>query len=220
MLLARCSVEVFMPDNGKSRPIRFAGSDVGEDRHICAFFDSAEDEYRVLLPFIAEGLQRGEKAFHVVAPSLVEDHIGRLQRAGIDVAGTRATGQFKLCDWDKAYFPDGRFDMQRMVDMWRGELASTKGEGFPSTRLVAHMEWSLEKRDGVSDILEYEARFNEVPHREHVVICTYDVRKYPGDFIIDVMRTHPLVIIGGILHKNPFYVPPHEFVRALRARSS
>jgi 4-aminobutyrate aminotransferase-like enzyme len=36
--------------------------------------------------------------------------------------------------------------------------------------------------------------------------------------IIDVMRTHPLIIVGGILQENPFYVPPDEFVRELRER--
>jgi hypothetical protein len=47
------------------QPIRFAGSVLGEKRHICAFFNSPEEEYRVLLPFIKEGFERGEKAFHV-----------------------------------------------------------------------------------------------------------------------------------------------------------
>ncbi len=32
------------------------------------------------------------------------------------------------------------------------------------------------------------------------------------------MRTHPMVIIGGILQRNPFYVPPEEFLREIRAR--
>ena len=25
---------------------------------------------------------------------------------------------------------------------------------------------------------------------------------------MDIMRTHPMVIIGGILQENPFFVPP------------
>jgi hypothetical protein len=58
------------PDSNKAeQPIRFAGSELGEKRHICAFFDSSDEEYRVMLPFIKEGIDRGEKAFHVVNPS-------------------------------------------------------------------------------------------------------------------------------------------------------
>lgn len=36
--------------------------------------------------------------------------------------------------------------------------------------------------------------------------------------MIDIMRTHPMVIIGGILQQNPFFVPPHEFLREFRER--
>jgi hypothetical protein len=203
-----------------SQPIRFAGSELGEERHICAFFDNVEEEYRVLLPFIQEGFERGDKAFHVVAPRLHEDHVQRLERVGIDVSSARIQGQLKPCDWEEAYLPDGRFDMHRMLEMWRNELKHTPDEGFPMTRLVAHMEWCREKRDGVSDLLRYEALFNDVPHRQHVVICTYDLRKHSGDIIIDVMRTHPMIIMGGMLHKNPFFVPPDEFLRELESRSA
>jgi hypothetical protein len=32
------------------------------------------------------------------------------------------------------------------------------------------------------------------------------------------MRTHPVVIIGGILQENPFFVPPDQFLLELRER--
>jgi len=70
-----------------SQPIRFAGSVLGAQRHVCAFFHSPDEEYRVLLPFIKEGFESGEKAFHIVDPKLREHHLQRLASAGIDVAG-------------------------------------------------------------------------------------------------------------------------------------
>ena len=36
--------------------------------------------------------------------------------------------------------------------------------------------------------------------------------------MMDVLRTHPLVIIGGFLHENPFFVPPGELLGELRDR--
>ena len=35
---------------------------------------------------------------------------------------------------------------------------------------------------------------------------------------MDIMRTHPMVIIGGILQENPFVVPPDEMLREIRQR--
>lgn len=37
---------------------------------------------------------------------------------------------------------------------------------------------------------------------------------------MDILRTHPMVIVGGILQPNPFWVPPEEFLRELRAREA
>ena len=59
------------------------------------------------------------------------------------------------------------------------------------------------------DLLEYEARFNLLSHTDRdPVVCTYDLTRYSGAFIIDVMRTHPMIIVGGLLQDNPFYTPP------------
>src|SRR3989441_9812660 len=68
-----------------SQPIRFAGSVLDARRHVCAFFHSPDEEYGVLLPFIKEGFERGEKAFHIVDPKLRAEHRLRLASAGIDV---------------------------------------------------------------------------------------------------------------------------------------
>jgi len=46
----------------------------------------------------------------------------------------------------------------------------------------------------------------------------YDLAKFGGDIVVDIMRTHPMIIIGGILQENPFFVPPDEFLRKLRQR--
>jgi hypothetical protein len=36
--------------------------------------------------------------------------------------------------------------------------------------------------------------------------------------VLDIFRTHPMVIVGGVLAENPFYVPPDQFLRELDAR--
>src|SRR5919198_366925 len=66
------------------QPIRFAGSVLGAQRHVCAFFHTPDEEYRVLLPFIKEGFERGEKAFHIVDPALREEHLRRFASARIE----------------------------------------------------------------------------------------------------------------------------------------
>ncbi len=142
------------------QPIRFAGATLGSKRHVCAFFNSPDEEYRVLLPFIKEGFERGEKAFHIVDPELREEHLRRLESAGIDVDAAEKDGRFELCNWADAYLREGHFDQDKMLALIEEVLEGGKRQGFPLTRLVAHMEWALEDRPGVNDLVEYETRLN------------------------------------------------------------
>jgi hypothetical protein len=81
------------------------------------------------------------------------------------------------------------------------------------------MEWALEDLPGVHDIVEYEARLNYIlPKYDDVVVCTYDVTRFSASVVMDIMRTHPQVIVGGVLRPNQFYAPPDEFLRELRDR--
>jgi len=151
--------------SASDQPIRFAGSVLGAQRHICAFFHSSDEEYRVLQPFIKEGFERGEKAFHIVDPKLREEHLRRLESAGIDVATAEQSGQFELRNWADAYLCDGHFDQDRMIALIQEVLEGARQQGFPLTRFVPHMEWALEDRPGVDDLVEYETRVNYIWHQ-------------------------------------------------------
>lgn len=147
-------------ESGQS--IRFAGSELSAKRHICGFFNSADEEYRLLLPFIKEGFKRGEKAFHVVDPALREEHERRLRSAGIDVDAAKQSGQLELRNWADAYLREGHFDQDRMLALIQEVLEGGRQQGFTLTRLIAHMEWALEDRPGVNDLVEYETRLNYI----------------------------------------------------------
>ena len=151
-----------MPIDPSEQPINLGGTSLRDRRHVCAFFHQPDDEYRLLLPFIKEGIERGERAFHIVDPKLRDDHIARLRSAGIAVEQATQTGQLELRDWSQAYLLDGHFDQNRMLNLIQTVLDGGKQQGFSLTRLIAHMEWALEDRPGVDDLVEYETRLNYI----------------------------------------------------------
>lgn len=53
---------------------------------------------------------------------------------------------------------------------------------------------------------------------DHAIICTDHIGKFGGDTVVDIMGTHPMIIIGGVLQRNPFFVPPIEFLREFSER--
>jgi hypothetical protein len=144
------------------RVVRLAGAILDRYRHVCAFFHAPDEEYRVLLPFIKEGFEQGEKAFHIIDPELRSEHLRRLREAGIDIDAAERSHQLEVRAWEEAYLREGHFDQDAMLSLIEDVLKTGKTQGFPLTRLVAHMEWALEDRPGVDDLVEYETRLNYI----------------------------------------------------------
>jgi MEDS: MEthanogen/methylotroph, DcmR Sensory domain len=198
-------------------PIHLGGTTLGPSRHICAFFNGPDDHYRALLPFIVDGFACGDKAVHIIDPRRRDDHVQRLRSAGLDAATAELAGQLELLGWPDAHLQGGSFDQHRMLGLVDRIRERSHDRGYSRIRFVTQMEWALEDCPGVESLLEYEAMANAGPMADPVV-CAYDLGRFGADVVVDVMRTHPMVIIGGVLQENPFYVPPQEFLRELRAR--
>ena len=201
--------------------IWLAGEPLEYSRHVCAFFRTAEEAYEMLLPFMKEGIDRGERGFYLVDSDRREEHIRRLERIGIDAADAERTGQLEVRGWDTAQFRTGYFDQDAMVDLLQAALVDGKTRGFKKTRLVGHMEWANKDVPGVENLLEFETRVNYMSARnDDPLICAYDLGSFRAGLIIDILRTHPYVIIGGILQENPFFVPPDQMLLELRGRAA
>src|SRR5690348_11466437 len=145
--------------SSKAAPIYFAGTQFGDQRHVCAFFRSPEEKYHALLPFIKDGFDSGDRAFHVVDPDRRKEHLQQLQSVGIDTARAESTGQLRVYGWDEAHIdPAGRFDQHRMISLIEEELKHGAAQGFTVSRSIGHMGWALHELPGVEDLVEYEAR--------------------------------------------------------------
>lgn len=205
-------------DTPQRDTVRLAGRALRESRHVCAFFSSREERNKVLMPFFKEGFDRGEKLFHIVGAEEHDSHVCACRAAGIDVEQARRTGQLEIAHWSDAYLQGGRFDPDRMIESLTSILDASRDE-YGLTRLMGTMEWSLCNAPGVQQIIEYECRINDVmPRYQDPLICVYDLNRHSGAAIMDILRAHPMVIVGGVLQQNPLYIPPAEFLAELEAR--
>jgi hypothetical protein len=204
-----------------ARSEQLTGSAFGSNGHICAFFNSVDEQHRVLRPFITEGFADGDKSFHYVDPERQDEHLRWLAEAGVDVAETMGTGQLEVRPWQVATLAGGRFDLETWLSTFEQVLQSGPAAGYGQTRFFGHMEWALTGLPGTEDLMEYETRVNYViPRYEDTVVCTYDLAKFGASAAMDALRTHPLVIIGGLLQENPFYVSPDQLLSEIRERRS
>jgi hypothetical protein len=170
---------------------------------------------------VKEGLDTGDKNYQFLDKGRRAERLANLKESGIDTAAAEHGRLLEVLSWEDVYLRDGRFDQQAMLALLDELFNAAKQQGFGLTRLWANMEWALEDFPGVHDIVEYESRLNYiVPKYDQVTVCTYDVTKFSAAVLMDILRTHPQVIIGGILRENPYYLPPDEFLSEVRGRSA
>lgn len=199
--------------------LSLAGSSL-EYYHVCAFFNSKEEEYDVLVPFFKEALVQGEKNMHIVDAQFADEHRARMTSAGVNAQECEACGQLQVLSWREAYLnEDGVFDKERMLAMVDHLTGTGREAGYTRLRIMGNMDWALEDLPGADKLIEYEAEVNEVLSRNRQpAVCVYDISKLTGGMMMDLLRTHPLTLIGGVVQENPFYTEPRKMLDELRSR--
>jgi len=194
--------------------ITVCGQQIERPGHICAFFTSREEEYETLIPYLRDGIEAGEQVVNVLDEVRVREHRDRLQAAGVTPDGP----QLAVATSEATYLADGHFDMARMVGFVREHLERAKAEG-KRVRTAGWMDWINRNAPGTRRVMEYEARMNLLtPTFDCTFMCVYDLLKLDGEMIVDVMATHPYVVLKGRIRQNPFYVPPEVYLHELLNR--
>jgi len=184
-----------------------------EHFHACAFVTGAAEERAVIDPFLVEGMRNGQKAVYIVDPNQRDAQHERLR------ASAPFPDLLEVTTWNEAHLKGGSFDQDRMMtaldQMIRGHAAS----GRPPMRLVGQMGWVFSSPPGIEQLVAYEASVNEVLNRNKTpTVCVYDVHKLTGSMMMDLLRAHPLTVMNGVLHENPFYTPAEEMLRDIQSR--
>jgi hypothetical protein len=207
-----------MPKHAPEAPLHLAGRTLKATRHVCAFFHSREEQSRTVMPFFKEGFDRGEKLFHAVASCDRDEHLRDCRAGGIDVEVAQASGQLEVRSWEDTYLSEGHFDPERMMGILEDIILRNRDK-YGLTRFMGTMGWSLEPVPGVMDLLEYESKINYLSAKNpDPLLCVYDVNRHSGSVVMDILRTHPLVIVGGVLQENTLFVPPDQFLEELKQR--
>jgi hypothetical protein len=197
-------------DRDTARPVRLCGEQIGRPGHICAFFNSREEEYDTLLPYFRDGIEAGDQIVNVLDAERLSDHRERLSAAGLP-----GDDRIAIASSEDTYLSGGAFDMERMVGFVRDHLAMAAIEGR-RIRTAGWMDWIQRNAPGTERVLEYEARMNLlVPDFDCTFLCVYDLAKFDARMLIDILATHPYVILRGRVRKNSFYVPPLVYLKDL-----
>lgn len=186
---------------------------LGLHEHLCLIYDSQEQQFAAALPYLRAGLERGEKCLYIVDENTAAAVLDALRKGGIDVDHYRRSGALTTADSHVTYLKEGRFDPDGMIAFLTQAIAEARATRFSGLRtLLGEMTWVLGKSDGIDRLIEYESKLNLfIRDHDARVICQYNRARFSPELILGVLRTHPLVVYGGLVCKNPYYIPPDEF---------
>lgn len=191
--------------------------------HVCGFYRQPAERDDIIVPFLAEGLAAGEVCTCVV-DSCSPQHVLSLVGERTDVERHVAERRLEVFDSASTYLADGRFLPERMLRFWSAKAArrpnvdgGAADAGPGVARNVGDMSWAHHGDQGAGELGGYESALNRVmADCPHISLCLYDLSKCSGDLVVDVLKTHPKVLLGGMVIDNPYYLRPEEFLLGRR----
>jgi hypothetical protein len=199
------------PDAASDVDIGVGGLRVRPGSHICALYTGSVERDAILLPYLRCGLRSPDKCICVLDgadPSAVLDGIG----GEIDAHGCAASRKLDLLRASDTYLRSGRFRSTDMVGFWKVAIAGGMNTAaYPCVRALGEMSWSLSDLPGVDEVVAFEFELNRLlPLYPQVIVCMYDLARFGPGLLLNTIRMHPLVLVGGMLVENPYFLSPEE----------
>jgi two-component system cell cycle sensor histidine kinase/response regulator CckA len=188
--------------------------------HLCYLYENDDQRPTVLTRFLRQGLDQNEKVLYITDARGAETVLEYLRADGVDVEPALGRGQLNILTTQEAYLRGGTFDPGEMIDLLRSETEQALSQGYGAIRVTGEMTWAMQDLPGSDRLVEYEARLNDFFSGSRcVALCQYDMRRFAPALLLDVLRTHPLAVIGAETYDNPHYIPPSNLLGMDRAAS-
>jgi hypothetical protein len=183
--------------------------------HVCQLFSDEEDRLESMIRYLASGIEAGQKCgcwtFDDTRSLLAAESF----EAGFPMDDARARGQLSFEDADRIWFADGKFDPELLLSRLIEFHNSIGDNAWEGARIVAEISPAIPEMPGGGRLIEYEVEVNRLLRdRPMSVICQYDLRRFSGSVLLDVLQVHPYVMIRGSVMPNPFYNPADDTLAA------
>lgn len=190
--------------------------------HICQFYNEPLEISQTAVPLLRDGLRVNEKCW-VAAPAARVDEIRRLLRAArVDTDEAQEGGRLTCITDQSELLSDGRFDPYYLLSAHQALISKAINNGYEGVRAVIDMAWLGHGAATADQILKYEAAADAVftfQNRPIVALVQYNYNNLPGDLVVELLRLHPIAVVGRYIKRNPYYVNAEEYAVKIIRRS-
>jgi len=175
--------------------------------HAAFIYWDPKDLLAMAVPYLVEGLRAGDKVVYVADDLTIAELEQSLVAAGVDVKRESAQGNLALTTATAAFFPNGTFDLDAALAGVGALASSAVKDGFRRVRFSVEMTYLLAKVPGIERGPEFESRANEEVFAKlpFVCVCSFNTARDLSNTLVDVLRTHPVLIHDGVPLANPYY---------------
>ncbi len=189
----------------------FGGHECNNGMHFCGLYETEQERDEIILAYLRQGLIDKDHVLYTPTERSVEDfHQKFSAQFPEDKSLLNNNPQLTINTADDLYYENGNFSPIRMNVNLTSFFEESQKEKKVNIRTTAEMVWALDNNLEKKQLMAYEARLNYfIPGKPWMSICLYNLTRFDGQTIMNVLQTHPYTISkGGIVTKNPYYVHP------------
>lgn len=193
----------------------FGGYQCNWGLHICGLYETEKERDEIIYGFLHQGDLEGDRQFYCPVEQSKDTFINTYTRLYPECQHhLHDPEQFTIMSARELYYPEGYFSPLSMDQGLDSFYRESQKKGKKNIRATAEMIWALEAIPGIEHLMVYESRLNYfIPGKPWISICLYNINKFSGNTIMNVLRTHPFTISGGIITENPYYLDPDTWLK-------
>jgi hypothetical protein len=193
------------------------GLDLEPGDHVCAIYPTVAERDDILKPFLRDGLDSGDKTLCVLENSDDTEAVLAGLGADVDLAPFLARRQLDIAG-SADVFPRGEtFSTDMVIEFWDQAVGEAISGDFSFARGAGEMTWALRMLRDIDELVVFESQFNRfLPRYPQMYICLYELGRFNGETLVNVLKTHPKVLLGNMIVDNPYYLDPDEFLATRR----
>ena len=182
--------------------------------HMCYIFNDEDERREVIARYTNSGITSDELVGYFADLDNTELVEAYLDSLGIRAPDDAHRDHVMFCPAHEVYCPEGHFAAQDMINRLKDLHHTCQEHHWVNLRLTGEMSWALSPDiTGAEELVEYESRLNLLMETHPLTaICQYDANQFDGATLFEILQVHPMMVVRGQIVRNPYYIPPEEFL--------
>jgi hypothetical protein len=189
--------------------------------HICQLYNRLDEIKTVTGRLLHYGLAAQERCLFAGTAASLKDIEEQIASLGTDVAAAKASGQLLMQTDPEPFLVGKRFDPYHLLSTHNTFIAQAHRDRWQGVRVSIDMTWLTKDVATPEQILKYEAASDAVftfQNAPIIALMHYDYSKLPGALVVELLKLHPIAVVGKYIKRNPYYLNSEQYLlKILRA---